>query len=332
MHTYLIEMLECPACHGSLEWTITERQDRRVEEANARCTQCAENYPVREGVGLFLTPDLPREDLWEEVESHLALHLKEHPEVERKLLDAPLKSLHPTDQLFRAMALEERGEYAKAKAAEDLANPMLYTPEYLACHESQIKYVIDHLSRLNSPIVDLASGRGYLVEEMARKLKRPIIATDFSPRILRHDRHMLEYFGLYEWVSLLAFDARRTPFKAGSVKIMTTNLGLPNIKNPGDLCHELRRVIDGTLLAISHFFPKEDQANTAAIQEAGSSTLLFKHSALEAFTAAGWQVELVNACRSKALPTPPGVILEGARVDGLPVAETVLEWGVLAAH
>ena len=27
MRTYLIEMLECPACHGTLEWSITEHPE-----------------------------------------------------------------------------------------------------------------------------------------------------------------------------------------------------------------------------------------------------------------------------------------------------------------
>ena len=65
MHTYLIEMLECPVCHDKLEWTINERGEGRIEAAEARCSGCDAAYPVRDGIGLFLTPELPRNDMWD---------------------------------------------------------------------------------------------------------------------------------------------------------------------------------------------------------------------------------------------------------------------------
>lgn len=334
MHDYLIEMLECPACHGELAWIIAERHADRVETAEARCAVCDAVYPVREGIGLFLTPDLPREDLWEQVDSQLIQHLREHPEVERQLMDVPLETLAPADQLFRGMILEERGEYAEAKAAEDWANAGLYTPEYLTGWDSQVNYVLECLSASDGPIIDLASGRCYLVEQLARRLDQPIVATDFSPRVLRRDRQWLESLGLglYDRVSLLAFDARRTPFKDGAVGALTTNVGLPNIEQPGDLLQELRRVVAGTFLAIHHFYPEDDEANATAIREVGLAALLFRRSALECFAEAGWQVEVANECAVKARPTPTGVVLEGVGVDAFPVAETALEWCVLVAR
>lgn len=332
MHNYLVEMLECPVCHGELAWTITERCGKRIETAEARCTECAATYPVREGIGLFLTPEPPRDDLWEQADSRLIQYLREHPEIERQLMDVPLDTLAPADQFFRALMLEERGEYAEAKAAEDVANARLYTPEYMACWDSQYNHVLEYLSASDGPIVDLASGRGYLVGELARKLERPIVATDFSPRVLRLDRRWLEFLGLYDQVSLLAFDARRTPFKDGVIETLTTNLGLPNIREAGDLLQELRRIVAGTFLAVHHFYPEGDKTNAAALHEAGLSALLFRHSTLECFTEAGWQVDVANVCTGKARPTPTGVALGGAGIDAFPVAETMLEWCVLVAR
>ncbi len=331
MYDYLIEMLECPLCHGGLTWTIARRLESRVEEAEALCEGCGATYPIREGVALFLTPELPRKDLWEQVDSALTRYLREHPEVERQLMDVPLETLAPADQFFRALVLEERGLYAQAKAAEETATAGLYTPEYRACSESQFNYVVERLSVSDGPIVDLASGRGALVEKLATRRDRPLVVTDFSPRVLRRNRRCLEFFGLYDEVSLLAFDARRTPFKDGAVVTLTTYLGLPNIEEPADLLRELRRIVEGEFLAISHFFPEEDEVNAAAIREAGLSPLLFRRSALEHFGAAGWRVEAANVCTGKALLTPRSVLLDGAGIDGLPVAETVLEWCVLVA-
>jgi hypothetical protein len=121
-----------------------------------------------------------------------------------------------------------------------------------------------------------------------------------------------------------------TPFKDGAVKLLTTNLGLPNIEEPGDLLKELRRVVDGVFLAISHFYAEEDERNAAVIREVGLEKMLYRQSALQQFAAARWKVAVKNSCEGEARPTPAGVILEGARIDGLPVADTHLAWCVLA--
>jgi len=331
MHDYIIEMLECPACHGELTWTFTERHGNRIETADAHCPGCAATYPVQEGIGLFLTPDLPRDDLWEQRDSGLTKYLREHPEIERQLMESPLETLTPADQSFRAGILEERGDYVQAKAVGEMAHPKLYTPEFVSCLEDQVNFVIERLAASDGPIVDLASGWGGLVEEMVRKLSRPIVATDFSPTVLRRDRRRWEFWDLYDQVSLLAFDARRTPFKDGAVETLTTHVGLPNIREPGDLLQELRRVVSDMFLAVSLFYPEDDEKNAEAIREAQLETLLFRPKALECFAAAGWQVEVANARAAKASPTPRSVLLD-AGIDGMPVTDTVLEFCVLLAR
>jgi uncharacterized protein YbaR (Trm112 family) len=331
MHTYLIDLLECPACHGELDWNIIEQNEDRIAAAAATCQTCAEVYPVRDGIGLFLTPDLPRNDLWEQMDSGLVRYVREHPELERQLLEPPLEKLNPADQFFRALLLEAQGNYREARTAEEAANRGLYTPEYLACWTSQFDYVIAQLSATSGPVVDLASGRCYLVETLANRLQRPVVATDFSPAVLRHHRYRLENSGVYDAVSLLAFDARRTPFKNGSVATLTTNLGLPNIEAPGALLAELRRIVSGVFLAISHFYAESDEANAPAIRAAQLDTLLYKRLALQQYLEADWEVEVKNACVGAARPTPQSDVVEGASIDGLPVAATDLEWCVLRA-
>ncbi len=331
MHTYLLDLLECPACHGGLEWTVSERSGEHIETAQARCLSCQAVYPVQDRIGVFLTPDLPRNDLWEQSGSGLSRFLAAHPEIERQLLETPLENLAPADASIRAMLLEEAGRYPEAGQAQELADRGLYTPEYRRCRDRQVEWVLDWLSQAQGPVVDLASGRGNLVEPILRRLHRPVVATDFSPRVLRADRRHWQSLGLDDRVSCLAFDARRTPFRDRAMETMTTHLGLPNIERPGDLLQELRRVVSGAFLAISHFFPEEDEADQVAIREAGLEVLLYRKTALELFSAAGWKVEVRNPCRGEARPTPPGVIMEGARIDSFPIANTMLEWCVLLA-
>jgi uncharacterized protein YbaR (Trm112 family) len=332
MQEFLIEMLECPSCYGELNWKITQHQGERIEEAKVNCKKCGNAYLVKEGIGLFLTPDLPRNDLWEQLDSQLIQYLRENPQIESKLMDVPLNTLNPADQFFRAQILEERGEFAQAKATANFAYSKLYAPEYLKCYNAQINYLIAQLSIFDGPIIDLASGRGDLAELLVRKLKQPIVFTDFSPQILRRNRRWLEFFGLYERVSLLAFDARRSPFKDGAIKMMTTNLGLINIEEPENLLIELRRIVSGKFFAISHFYPEDDEVNAEAIKKLGVDQFLFRNSALEFFYSAGWQVKMENMMIGKACPTPKGEVIEEAGIDAFPVAETKLEWGVLAAQ
>jgi hypothetical protein len=303
----------------------------RIEQAEAHCSGCEAVYPVKGGIGIFLPPDLSRNDMWEQVDSQVVLYLRDHPDIEKQLMDGPVEKLSPTDQQFRAMVLDERGQFAEGKKTEELANKNLYTNEYLAAWNSQFEYVLESLNTFDGPIVDLASGRCYLVEKIVSELHRPVMATDFSPSVLRRNRKYFQFLGLDDYLSFLAFDARKTPFKKGAIEVMTTNVGLANIENPGDLLSELQRIISGTLLAVSHFYPENDDANRKAIEEAGLEAFTYKESTLQYFFASGWRAKVENSQMTKALPTPPSVIFEGARADGLPVAPTELEWCTLRA-
>lgn len=258
-------------------------------------------------------------------------YLKSNAGLYSQLMDTKLEALSPADRFFRGMMLEELGKFQEAKEAHDLAMPGLYTEEYLVCFQKQVNYVIDELSQGKEPVIDLASGRCSLVEQLAAKLDRPLVATDFSPRILLQDRKRLEFNGLYDHVSLLAFDARRTPFKDKAIETLTTNLGLPNIEEPGNLLKELRRIVKGTFLSISHFFPDNDEINGKEIHKLNLETFMFRQSALESFAINQWNVETRNVYTGKAAPTPPSLIIEGLRNDGLPVSETELEWCTLVA-
>ncbi len=332
MHTYLIDMLQCPACRGELAWKIGARTQERVEEAEAACLACGATYPVREGIGVFLTPDLPRNDYWEASGSSLLKFLNEHPEIEERLMGAPIESLNPTDQFYRAGVLDLTGRYAEARNLENLAHAGLYAPEQRAATARHFDAIIRMLTAHVGPIVDLASGRGKLAHFLLEHLPNSIVMTDFSPRVLRENRKRLMALGLYDRVDLLAFDARRTPFKDGAVPVMTTYAGLGNIEQPGNLLRELRRAVSGSLLAVSIFCMEDDVVHGEMLRQAGMEQMYFRRLALENFAAAGWEVEAIDATRTRVAPTPKSDLIPGATVDGFPVAETEMEFCLLAAQ
>lgn len=331
MQKYLVEILECPKCHGKLDWNITEQSHDRIEVAEACCQSCSSTYPVRDGIGVFLTTDLKRNDLWEQVDNRLDQLLKQNPEIEKRLMDVPLDSLGPVDQHYRGGVHLSRGETEAAQVAFDMANKGLYSEDSIRCMDNQMDYLINEVSQSDSPIVDLASGVGTLFSKMLNDLPNMIVVTDFSPTVLVKNRKRLIEQGLYDRVSLLAIDARQTPFTTNSISLLTTFLGLQNIQNPGNLLEELHRIVNGKLLAVSSFYPEDDQENGALIEEGGIAETHYRDKLLEHFHNAGWAVEVKNSCSIKAIPAPPGVVLEGARVDGLPVQSTYLEWCILSA-
>ena len=70
----------------------------------------------------------------------------------------------------------------------------------------------------------------------------------------------------------------------------------------------------------------EDEQNYEVIKQAHIEAFVYKESAMNYFSAAGWQTKIENSCLANALPTPESKIFEGARADGLPVVPTELEW------
>jgi len=328
LHKFLVDMLICPACHGALRWAIGREENHRIEAAEAACSTCGASYPVQDGIGIFLTPDLQREDLWKEAGTGLAQYLKDNPQIEQRLLSTPLEQLGPADQMFRAIALETKGDFRRSQEAERLSILGSYTPAYRDCWEQQIAYLLDRLEGRSGPIVDLASGRCSLVQRMLSKHGRPIVATDFSLTVMRRNRAWLRASGQDDLVSLLVLDARRTPFATHSIETLTTNLGLPNIKDSGQLCNEIRRILSGIFLAISHFYPPADK-NAEAIRQVGLADHLYLDSIMHLMQQAHLSVRALNPCQGSASPTPVGQLIEGARIDALPVAETELQWSVL---
>jgi hypothetical protein len=280
----------------------------------------------------MLAPDARHGDPWREAASGLERTLAERPDLERRLLDPPPAELAPADRMFRALVLEERGGGVEATELAAHAERDLYTASYLECRDRMLACAAEELARGSGPIVDLASGRCTLMERLARDLDRPLVATDVSPVVLRRSRERLRARGVADRVEFVCLDARRLPFADGSIATLTTFLGLGNVSEPGSLLTELSRVVSGVFTPVCTFFPASDDANRTAARAAGVERLLVAETAEVALVEAGWHVEAVASCSCDARPTPASVVFEGARVDGLPVADTQVEWRLLRAR
>jgi len=332
MQRFLLDWLICPQCHAKLQWKVDCEKNGEVEEAQALCSSCQRSFPVREGIGCFLTDTLERTDLWAQSESELLRFLNENPAVKNQLLTSPVNCLAPADRFYRLMVLEEMGDFSQSSQLEASALDLVYTAEYKACWNRQLDAIANQVLQFGLPVVDVASGRGYFVERLVQRGLPDLVATDFSLPVLRRSRKRFQKNYPHASLSFIAMDARQTPFRDHSIPMTTTNLGLANIQQPGALLAELRRVCSGNLLAIHHFYPADDEVHSKAFADLKIDRLLNEELLLAEFQQNHWQVECLQECYSNALPTPKSVLLDGAVIDTFPLHPVKLKWVTLHAH
>jgi hypothetical protein len=246
-------------------------------------------------------------------------------------METPLEALNPTDLLVRSFVHEERNEFVPAKAARDRAEAGLYPSAFLSAWRDQVRFVREQLSVRPGTVFDLATGIGSLLEQVLPGTTQQFVGTDVSPRVLLGDQRRFDRLGLGSRLSFLAFDARHPPFKNRSVGTLTTNVGLANIEEPGDLLKELRRIVSGQFLAVTLFYPNDGGPNSEMIRRLNLEPLMYRDSALRLFEAAGFRVQLCNSKSVEARPTPTGEIMSEVQPDRLPVVETRVELCTLVA-
>lgn len=318
-------MLQCPSCSGDLEWThIKKRDENFIVEASIECLQCHGQYAVDNEIAYFLT-NLDRNDLWKKAESGITKYLNDNPDIKDELMTTPIQSLHPTDLFFRASLIEEQGNYAESEQLFEIAEKKIYTKEYIECSKKQIDFIKDLEIPQDDIILDIASGKGYLVFKLLNKMPNHIIMSDFSPVVMRKNKKRLEYKNYLNKASLMVFDSRKTPFKNSNIKWMTSFLGLGNIEDNFGLIKELKRILLGDFYSIMFFFKKTDSENINFIMNNKISNLNILSIALEEFKKVDFSVELLNTCESFCKPTQVGEIID-ANIDALPIHETIIDW------
>ena len=267
------------------------------------------------------------EDTWAEAESALSRHLRENPEIERALLHSSLDGLNGADLFLRASVVEERSGFAAAREAYALADERTYEPEVRAARDAMLDRVVELVRKGGGTVVDVATGRGTLLERLLARTERPLVATDISPTVLERVRHRLGD----ERVEYVAADARALPFEDAAIPTFASHVGLANVPDAMPLLRELRRA--GRELVATHvFYPESDEENRRAARELGLEELLFRESAVRAFAAACWELEVESGQEVAAGPTPASALIEGVRIDALPVATTRISYCVLVAR
>jgi len=336
MHESFIDKLICPACHGPLAWAVAEHARGSIETGEACCDGCAIAYPVHQGIGVFLPPGQRGGENWA---AYWAKAVQEDPELDRKLMQAPLETLLPADLFLRAQVLAGQGKYAQSEAMGRLANQGFRSGGSTMPTEApdenpfvgQFGFVAGLLASASDPVIDFASGGCAMVRHLAKRLPRTFAVSDVSVGAMEQSRGWLRYGGLEGRVSQFCFDAKRMPFRSGSVETMTTFVGFQEMRNNAAVFRETRRVVSGRLLAVSCYYSENDAGNAEAIREFGMDEMFFREPNLARFRDAGWSVEVANEQEARAYPTPKGRIHSGT-VNRFPVVRTTVRWCTIVAR
>lgn len=331
MHKHYIDMLTCPLCHNELEWNIKEENEDRIINADITCSSCHSEYEVRDEIAAFLTNSLSRNDLWEKSENWLEKYLRENPDLHEKLVNTPEDELNGADYWFKASYFEMKKDFNTSSRMYKSAFPKIYSKDYINGWESQMDYIVKEIKD-NKPTIDIASGKGYLIDKLLTRTKNYIVATDFSPTILLRNKEYYKFKGLYDRLSLMAFDARMTPFKNNSIESMTSNLGIQNIEEPGEVINEMNRITKKEFMCVMQFIDKNDKVHIDFFNKYGNVTYATRDNAFETFKRTGWDIEICNSFMANIKPTPEGEILKGIGIDGFPLKDTKIEFCVIHAR
>lgn len=331
MHKQYMDMLVCPLCHSELEWHIKEDKDDRIINANISCSSCKSKYEVRDEIAVFLTSALSRNDLWQKSESELEKYLREKPDIYEKLMNTPEEELNGADYWFKASYFENKRDFITSSRMFKNAFEKIYSQDYISGWKTQMDYIINEIKD-NKPIVDIASGKGYLIEKLLKETKNYIVATDFSPTILARNKEYYKYKGLYDRLSLIAFDARKTPFRDNSIVTMTSNMGIQNIEQPGSVISEMNRITKKEFMCIMQYIDKDDELHIDFFKKFGGIDYATKDNAFQTFNNLGWNVKICNSYIANIEPTPKGEIIKEAVIDGFPIENTKVEFCVIQAR
>lgn len=328
MHEYLIDLLCCPSCHGNLEWNIEVERGDGIHSATVICSTCQRIYFVKDGIGIFINEGErdPRKELYQQLSGFM------QTKDGKSFIEIPFEDLNPADRLFQSYMFEIDRNFEESQEREKSAMSEIYSEDYKKCWDSQIQHIVKTLSTQpwDEPIIDLASGRGILAEQIATRTKAPIVVSDISPTILERDKKIFEMINVNDRVDFLACDIRFTPFRTSSVSIATTNLGFQNVGEKhgqvDDVLKEVRRMLSGTLFGVANFYDPNDLRNGIRISELGLSWSFYREDFLRRIRNNGFEVKVENVCTGRNEPTPVGDYFKEASIDSLPVESTLTEW------
>ena len=339
MHKYLEPLLICPKCRNELNWEIKKATKKYIVNADINCSNCGQNYFVKDRIANFLVDyeEKPPADNWESYEEYDSLFFKDNPDKKQALLNAPIESLNVVDLYLLDRLLQKTDNpdtQTKDKIAEisRLSNPTRPAQDAVS---SQLSYVWNILRNHSGFVLDVASGQGSLANRLFASTKFDIIVSDISYFVLR-DLYKNLSIAKKDRIIKMAFDAAASPFRDGSVDIITTCYGLQEIPSTKSALKECYRICNDKFYAIASFSPEDDDETYRIKKETyklSDEVILAnkKDSCMDFIREAGFNVECENSKSVFAPKAPRSEFIPGFGFDALPVFDSTVEFCTLIA-
>lgn len=268
MFKSILPLLACPTCRNESLTFDGYSQDDRLVDGSLTCVGCGRVYPVENEI------------------ADLSEHAEEAGEWEWEVDIENLDTFAAFDTA-----------YTQTMPATVLRN---YPP--------LINRIMRVANQSEGPILDVATGRGVLLREMALLLatNQPVIGVDIDMKVLRGLQRFLRRKGLYDEVSLISMDAKRLALHSNAIGAVTSWFGFNNVPDVASAIREAQRVLapGGRLAAaILNVDPTSTTYHVAA--EAGFSDLLTDENTRINLTAAALQIEKLETYAAGIWPGNP---------------------------
>ena len=240
----------------------------RLMQGTLTCQACARGYPVEDEIPRLLDPGAAVTD-WEwEVDIEM-------PETFDAFDQAYLTSM--------PLAVRQ-------------ALPLVF---------GRIVHLVDAAA---GPILDVATGRGVLLRQMALLLKvdQPLLGIDIDAKVLRGTQKFLRRHGLYDEVSLAVMDARRLALHGQTMGVATSWFGFNNMPAPRDALQETQRVLamGGELIATALNVEMLSNSHLIA-EEAGFAGFLTREEIESSLKSVGLELDRTEAFIEGVWPGNP---------------------------
>jgi len=171
-----------------------------------------------------------------------------------------------------------------------------------------INRIVHMCNQSPGPILDVATGRGVLLRDLALLLvtDQPLLGMDIDQKVLRGTQGFLRRRGLYDPVSLAVMDAKRLALRGETIGLVTTWFGFNNMPEAAAALQEAFRVLmpGGKLIAATLDVRRASTTYKVA-NEAGFADFLTDEHIDYHLQAAGLTLERVETFATGIWPGNP---------------------------
>jgi len=207
MHKKLLPLLACPLCRTSLNF-IGETLDNRLVNGYLKCEK-GHLYQVKEEMGLIKDAKLSAKEF-------------------KWIVDVADESKYDEIQKQYNSYLSEDLRIALKKLMGMLINR-----------------VIESCKETDDMVLDIASGMGRFVLQLAEKISEGIviIGTDVNEKPLRGAMNKARRAGIYQKLSLIVTDAKHLAFKDNALSTISSHFGFDNVPETVSAFKESFRIL-----------------------------------------------------------------------------------------